>query len=132
MRLINAIFSDWSSVASRSLTPPWVPHLISTRVAGVRFEEPVVYSGELYNAVDDPLPDFTFRVATSSVSTASKHRQQIFGVLGGCAPLISWVDGSSYAGRRGEVTSGVSERQGALKSLSQWARKALYRPVRSV
>ncbi|KAI9448418.1 kinase-like domain-containing protein [Lactarius indigo] len=120
---------DWTSVASRSLTPPWVPHLISTRVAGVHFEEPVVYVGELYDAVDDPLPDFTFRISTSSISAASKRRQQIFGALGGCAPLISWVDGSSCAASRGEIASRVSERQGGLKSLSRWARKALNRPV---
>ncbi|KAI9466619.1 kinase-like domain-containing protein [Lactarius psammicola] len=118
---------DWNSVASRSLTPPWVPHLISTRVAGVHFEEPDVYVGELYDAVDDPLPGFTFRIATSSVSAASKHRQRVFGSLGGCAPLVSWVHG----GACGEITSSVSERQGGLKSFSKWARKALNRPMRS-
>lgn len=83
-----------------------------------------MYAGELYDAVDDPLPGFTFRVA---VSAASKHRQRIFGTLGGCAPLISWVDGSSYV----EIPSRISERQGSLKSFSRWARKALNRPMRS-
>ncbi|KAF8271659.1 kinase-like domain-containing protein [Lactarius quietus] len=67
---------DWTSVASRSLTPPWVPHLVSTRAAGVHFEGPVVYAGELYDSVEDPLPGFTFRTATTSVSAASKHRQR--------------------------------------------------------
>jgi hypothetical protein len=43
-----------------------------------------------YDVVDDPFPGFTFRVATRSVSAASKHRQQIFRTLDGCAPLISW------------------------------------------
>lgn len=38
----------------------------------VHFEELVVYSGGLYDAIDDPLPGFTFRVATSSISTASE------------------------------------------------------------
>jgi len=115
---------DWTSVASRSLTPPWVPHLVSTRAAGVHFEEPVVYAGELYDSVEDPLPGFTFRTATTSVSAASKHRQQIFGTLGGCAPLISWIDGSSY----GVIAARISARQeGGLKSISRWARKALSR-----
>ena len=124
----NIILSNWDSVASRSLTPPWVPHLVSTHTAGVRFEEPVVYSGELYDVVDDPLPGFTFRVAASSVSPASKHRQQIFRTLDGCAPLISWIDGSSY----GRISARMSARQeGGLKSLSRWARKALHRPIRS-
>ena len=126
--LTNTILSDWDSVASRSLTPPWVPHLVSTRAAGVRFEEPAVYSGELYDVVDDPLPDFTFRVAADSVSAASKHRQQIFRTLDGCAPLISWIDGSSY----GRISARISARQeGGLKSLSRWAKKALHRPIRS-
>ena len=131
LALTNAILSDWNCVASRSLTPPWVPHLVSTRVAGVHFEEPDVYVGELYDTVDDPLPSFTFRVASSSVSAASKHRQQIFGLLDGCAPLVSWVDGSSCTEARGEIASRVSERQGGLKSFSRWARKALNRPRRS-
>ncbi|KAH9065128.1 kinase-like domain-containing protein [Lactarius deliciosus] len=121
---------DWTSVASRSLAPPWVPRLISTRVAGVHFEEPDVYVGELYDSVDDPLPGFTFRTPASSVSAASKRRQQIFGTLAGCAPLVSWVDGSSCAVACGETVSRVSERQGGLKSISRWARKALNRPGR--
>jgi serine/threonine protein kinase len=119
---------DWDSAASRSLTPPWVPHLVSTRAAGVHFEDAVVYTGETYDVVDDPLPGFTFRVATSSVSAASKHRQQIFRTLDGCAPLISWIDGSSYE----QIAARISARQeGGLKSFSRWARKALHRPIRS-
>jgi hypothetical protein len=87
-----------------------------------------VYAGELYSVVDDPLPGFTFRVATSSISAASKHRQRIFRTLDGCAPLISWIDGSSY----GQIASRISARQeGGLKSFSKWARKALHRPIRS-
>jgi hypothetical protein len=126
--LTNTIISDWDSAASRSLTPPWVPHLVSTRAAGVHFEDAVVYTGETYDVVDDPLPGFTFRVATSSVSAASKHRQQIFRTLDGCAPLISWIDGSSYE----QIAARISARQeGGLKSFSRWARKALHRPIRS-
>ena len=120
LALTNTALSDWNSVASRSLTPPWVPQLGSARVAGV---EAVVYAGELYDAVDDPLPDFTFRIAANSVSAASKRRQQVLSALGGCAPDISWVVGSSCVGRRGDMTR--------VTSFSRWARKALYRPVRS-
>lgn len=120
---------DWNGVASRSLTPPWVPRLVSTRVAGVHYEEPVVYVGEPYDIVDDPFPGFTFRIATDSVSAASKHRQQVFGVLGGCAPLVSWDVGLSCAGARGETASHASDRHGSLKSFSRWARKALNRPL---
>ncbi|KAI0301915.1 hypothetical protein B0F90DRAFT_1716350 [Multifurca ochricompacta] len=122
---------DWSGVVSRSLTPPWVPHLISTRLAGVHFQEPVLCAGERYSIVNDPLPGFTFRVAPSSVSSASKRRQEIFGVLDGCAPLISWVEGSSRASTREPIAYRASERQGSLKIFSRWVRRALNRPVRS-
>ncbi|KAI9452989.1 kinase-like domain-containing protein [Russula earlei] len=86
---------DWTSVASRSLTPPWIPRLISTRQVGVHFQQPVVYAGEQYAPSDDPLPSFAFRVEPSSLSFACARRQLAFALLDGCAPLVSWVDGPS-------------------------------------
>ncbi|KAI0302995.1 kinase-like domain-containing protein [Russula brevipes] len=108
---------DWAGVASRSLPPPWVPRLISTRLIGVHFQEPIVIPGERYSAGDDPLPSFAFRVEFTSLSRACGRRQQVFGVLDGCAPLISWVDGSSCAR---EVVCRASGRQRRLKTLSRW------------
>jgi len=105
-----------------------VPRLVSTRAVGVHFREPIVYAGEQYTADDDPLPTFASRVETNSLSRACVHRQQVFGVLDGCAPLVSWIDGSSYVG---VVVCHTPERQGSLKTLSRWVKKALNRPVRS-
>jgi serine/threonine protein kinase len=131
--IANMIGSNWDSVASRSLTPPWVPRLMSTRFAGVHFQEPIMYSGDRYTASDDPLPNFAFRVAPSSLSSASTRRQQVFNALDGCAPLVSWVDGSSWVGpcECEESSRHISERQGNLKTFSRWVKRALIRPVRS-
>jgi hypothetical protein len=132
--IANLTCSNWDSVASRSLTPPWVPRLISTRLVGVHFQEPVMCSGDRYTAGDDPLPNFAFRTAPSSLSSASTRRQQVFNALDGCAPLVSWVDGSSWAGpcECEESVRRTSERQGNLKTFSRWVKRALIRPVRSV
>jgi len=117
---------DWIRVASRSLTTPWVPLLVSTRQIGVHFERPVVYAGEQYATSEDPLPNFVFRVEPSLLSPACERRQQVFGVLDGCAPLISWVDGY----RSEEAMAHAPKRQNSLRSLSKWVKKALNRPVR--
>ncbi|KAH9989411.1 kinase-like domain-containing protein [Russula compacta] len=119
---------DWTRVASRSLTPPWMPRLISTSQVGVRFQEPTVYAGERYSVGEDPLPTFPFRAEPSSLSRACDRRQKVFGVLNGCAPLVSWVDGYNYVedvacrGLRGQKSS---------KTLSRWVKRALNRPVRT-
>lgn len=114
--------SDWDSVASRSLTPPWVPRLISTREVGVHYQEPIICAGEQYTAGNDPLPIFTFRAAPSSLSRACVRRQQFFGVLKGCAPIVTLE----------EVACHVPTRQKSLKELSRWVMRAFNRPVRSV
>ncbi|KAI0250576.1 kinase-like domain-containing protein [Lactifluus subvellereus] len=128
-RFFEAI--DWSCVASRSMTPPWVPCLTSTRRISVHYEEAVVYSGERYISANDPLPAFAFRVAPSSLSSASTRRQQVFDTLNGCAPHVSWVHGSSCTGPCKETVRRASERQGSLKTFSRWVKRALNRPVRS-
>jgi hypothetical protein len=119
----NPLFSDWISVASRSLTPPWVPHLVSTRLVGVHYEEPIVCAGERYIDYGDPLPTFTFRAAPCSLSRACERRQQDFSVLEGSAPLVSWVEGS------GHMEEMAPTRQKSLKSLSRWVMRTLNRPV---
>jgi hypothetical protein len=108
-----------------------VPCLISTRLVGVHFEEAAVCSGERYILANDPLPGFAFRVAPSSLSSASTRRQQVFDTLDGCAPLVSWVDGFSYGGICEANARRASERQGSLKMFSRWVKRALNRPVRS-
>ncbi|KAN0124444.1 Protein kinase-like domain containing protein [Russula decolorans] len=120
---------DWARISSRSLTPPWVPH-ISTRQVWV---QPIICSGDEYTAGYDPLPSFTFRAASSSLSRVCGRRQQVFGVLEGCAPLVTWVDGSNYVE---EVVSQAPPRQRSLKTVSRWVMKswvmrALSHPVRS-
>ena len=92
-----------------------MPRLFSSRRLGVHYPEPIVYAGDPYTAGDDPLPDFTFRAAPTSLSRACERRQQIFGVLEGCAPVVTLVD-RPYARRKG---------------LSRWVMSALKRPVRS-
>jgi hypothetical protein len=124
--------SNWERVASRSLTPPWVPRLVSTLVIGVHFEEPVMYSGERYTTADDPLPNFAFRVAPDSLSSASSRRQQVLDALDGCAPLVSWVEGFSCARPCGEGVRRTCERQVNSKIFSRWVKKVLSRPVLSV
>lgn len=119
---------DWASIASRSLRPPWVPRLISAHQAGMHYREPIICAGDQYTVDDDPLPSFAFHAAPSSLSRACGRRQQVFGVLGGCAPLVSWVDGSSYVE---EVTYHAPTRQRRLKGLSSWVMKAWKYPVRS-
>jgi hypothetical protein len=87
---------------------------------------PEVFSGEQFATGDDPLPTFAYRAEANSLPRACARRQQVFGVLNGCAPLISWIDGSSY------VESIVTlERQRSLKKLSKWVKRAWIRPVRS-
>ena len=120
--------SNWSSVASRSLTPPWVPRLIPTRQLGVRYREPIICAGDQYTAGEDPLPSFTFRAAPSSLPRACRRRQQVFGALEGCAPFVRWVDGSRYVE---EVACHTPSRQRGLKALSRWVTRILDRPVRS-
>ena len=105
-----------------------MPLLVSTRQVGVHFREPDVYAGEQYAAGDDPLPTFAYRAEHDSLSRACARRQQVFGVLDGCAPLVSWIDGLSCVG---SVTCRTSERQGSLKALSRWVKKAFVRPIRS-
>ena len=121
----NLSCSDWNSVASRSLTPPWVPRLVSTRLLGVRYQEPIVLAGDRYTASDDPLPNFSFRAAPSSLSRACGRRQEVFGVLEGYAPFVSWVDGSLYGGKS------TSTQRKSIRILSRWVMRAFNRPVRS-
>ena len=87
--------SDWASVASRSLTPPWVPRLISTHQVGLYHIEPTIFTGDKYTAGDDPFPRFSYRVVSSSLSPACGRRQQVFSIFEGCAPLMSLDAGSS-------------------------------------
>jgi hypothetical protein len=105
-----------------------VPRLVSTRRVGVHFREPVILAGEEYAARDDPLPAFAYRAEPSSLSRACERRQQVFAVLDGCAPLVLWIDGSSWV-----ETSAcrAPERQRSLKTLSRWVKRALVRPVRA-
>jgi len=119
---------DWIRAASRSLTAPWVPLLVSTRQVGVHFEQPVVYAGEQYITGEDPLPDFVFQAEPSLLSPACERRQQVFGVLDGSAPLISWADGHRC---EGGLAHHVHKRQSSLKLLSKWVKKALNRPRRA-
>lgn len=109
-----------------------MPRLVSTRVVGVHFEEPVMYPGERYTAADDPLPNFAFRVAPDSLSSASSRRQQVLDALDGCAPLVSWVEGFSGARPCQESVRRTCERQVNSKAFSRWVKKILNRPVFSV
>ncbi|KAI0269380.1 kinase-like domain-containing protein [Gloeopeniophorella convolvens] len=123
---------DWSAAASRSLTPPWIPLLVSTRLAGVHFIPPDVSAGERYTATADPCTDFSFRASASAVSAASVRRQNAFRHLEGTAPLISWAEGSSCpVAEPCRLTRRASERQVNLKAFSKWVKRALSRPVRS-
>jgi hypothetical protein len=126
--IANPVCSDWSNVASRSLTPPWVPRLLSSRKLCVHYREADVYLGKQYTSDNDPLPAFTFRADSDSVSRACIRRQQVFGVLDGCAPVVFWVDGSAYVG---DVIHRTPERQISLKTLSRWVKRVLNRPLRS-
>jgi hypothetical protein len=126
--ITNSVCSDWTSVASRSLTPPWVPRLLSSRRLCVHYIEVDIYPGEQYTSGNDPLPAFTFRADSNSVSRACIRRQQVFGVLDGSAPVVSWVDGSTCVG---EFIRRTPERQRSLKTLSRWVKRALKCPVRS-
>lgn len=126
--ITNLVCSDWTRVASRSLTPPWVPRLISTRQVGIHFQEPTVYAGERYSVGEDPLPTFVFRVEPNSLSSACERRQRVFGKLDGCAPLVSWVDGYSCVE---DVACRVLGCQKRSKTLSRWLKRALNRPIRS-
>jgi hypothetical protein len=106
-----------------------MPRLISTRQAGVYYREPIICPGDQYTSGDDPLPNFTFRAAPSSLSRACGRRQQVFGALEGCAPLVTWVAGFSYVE---EVACHAPTRQGSSKRLSRWVMKLMRaRPVRS-
>lgn len=104
-----------------------MPLLVSTRYAGVHYEQPVVYVGEPYTTGEDPLPSFVFQAEPSLLSPACERRQQVFGVLDGCAPLISWVHGRC----EGANAHHGPKRQSSLKSLSKWVKRALNRPMRA-
>ena len=104
-----------------------MPRLVSTRQLGVHFRVPEVLSGEQYASCDDPLPTFAYRAEPNSLSLACARRQQVFGVLDGCAPLVSWIDGSSYVGSTARHTP---ERQRSLKTLSKWVKGVFIRPMR--
>ena len=61
------------------------------------------------------------------MSPACVRRQQMFGVVGGCAPLVSWVNGTACVGG---IAHSTPERQRSLKTLCRRVKKALNRPVR--
>ncbi|KAI0276922.1 kinase-like domain-containing protein [Russula aff. rugulosa BPL654] len=96
--------NNWERVASRSLKVPWVPRLVSTREAGIGFRKPHIFVGDPYTAGNDPLPSFTFRVASSSLSRSCERRQEVLSKLEGHAALIMWFEGQN---------SGESERIGS-------------------
>ena len=125
---LNLVCSDWTHVASRSSTPPLVPRLVSTRQVGVHFRVPEVFYGEQYATCDDPLPTFSYRAETHSLSRACARRQQVFGVLDGCAPLVSWIDEGTCVG---STACHTPVRQRSLKTLSKWVKRAFIRPMRS-
>ena len=102
-----------------------MPRLVSTRLLGVRYQEPIVLAGDQYTVGDDPLPSFSFRAEPSSLSRACGRRQEVFGVLEGYAPFVSWVDGSLCGGKP------TSSQQKSMRALSRWVKRALHRPVRS-
>ncbi|KAI0269370.1 kinase-like domain-containing protein [Gloeopeniophorella convolvens] len=123
---------NWHVLATRSVTPPWVPCIVRDISAECDFifEFPMLKAGRPYGRESDPISGLSFRFAPTSMTHACQRRQYLLYSLRGDLPAVHWVEGNfepkaaepSYASSSTSEESHerVSEVGAFLADAAQW------------